>query len=232
MVFSHDARGDRAVQSLGQGLPLRVVDVALRVAVPLPVAQRKHTSHVQPAVGAQDEVQFEAHVACVHTREVHAGVVAVGHRAGTYDRLVHPERVVTVQVDRKDARAEPVAYLGREDLFVQRVGVLGVARGALQERAAREERGAADVAQVGEHVVFLVDVVVGASLDRVTDEVHVLGLGVCGVVVEAVVAPVAGVGNRTRYEGVEVFLRPLQLGEYAFLVYVAVVVAVNLVADL
>uniref|UniRef100_UPI003AB31BDC hypothetical protein n=1 Tax=Phocaeicola sp. TaxID=2773926 RepID=UPI003AB31BDC len=42
---------------------------------------------------------------------------------------------------------------------------------------------------------------VGTALDRVTDEVHVLGLGVCGVVVEAVVAPVAGVGNRTRYEG-------------------------------
>ena len=103
----------------------------------------------------------------------------------------------------------------------------------LCRNAPPEKKGrAADVSEVGEYVVLVGDVVVGAALDRVSEEVHVVRLGVFGIVVEAVVAPVSGVGDRTRDECVELVARPLELCEYALLVDVSVVVAVDLVAHL
>ena len=171
-------------------------------------------------------------MAGIHAAQVDAGVVAVGHLRRADERLVHPERVVGVEVGGEDTRAEAVSEFGREDALVERVGVGHVARGALQECAAREEGRAADVSEVGEYVVLVGDVVVGAALDRVSEEVHVVRLGVFGIVVEAVVAPVSGVGDRTRDECVELVARPLELCEYALLVDVSVVVAVDLVAHL
>ena len=161
----------------------------------------------------------------------HVEGVAFAAAAGlaVVEALVHPLGVVGVDVGCEDAAAEAVAHFEGHDLFVEGVGVAVVGVLRVDERGV-EHRGAADEAGVEEDVVLVGQVVVDAAFDVAAQVVLLAGLGVVGVVVEAVVAPVAGVGQAAGDEGGELVAVVFQLGEDAFGHDVAVVVAEDDVA--
>ena len=95
---------------------------------------------------------------------------------------------------------ESVANLGREHLLVYSFLIELVGFGVAHEDTA-EERSAAYVADIEEHIVVAVNVVVYTTLDCSAYEILCLGAGT--VVVEEVAAPVSVVVERTGKHKIE-----------------------------
>ena len=152
VVLGHDARSYRTIEFRGHRLTLRVVDVTARVARPNPITDRNHTRQVHPAGGLVAEIQLDTHVAGIDTGHVYTSVVAIRHELRTHVGLIHPERVVGVEVDAQLLATQTVATLYREYLLVYSIGVGHVARRRLEEGTTREEGGARDVTYVEEDI--------------------------------------------------------------------------------
>ncbi len=171
-------------------------------------------------------------MACVDALKVeHEAVVGAGYGARAHDGTVEPLGVVSVEGEGEDAAGEAVADLERVGFLVDSVIVDDVA-GVVGCESVGEERSAADVAGIEEDVVVSVYVVVCSALDLSAEEVDLVGLAVCVVVVEMVVAPVGGIAHGTGEDEVEFFLKRgvFNLSVDAFLKGVALEVAVDDVA--
>ena len=139
MVVSKYARRNGAAEVF-QRLAVLVVEVALCVAVPNPVAQREHTFEFEPFYWTVCEVHLHAHVACVYALHIErvavACVFARSDFAAAGRCLVFPVCVVGVGYEREYRIVESVADFIRNYFLVYGVRVDCVALGRCQERAA------------------------------------------------------------------------------------------------
>ena len=126
MIFGLDPRSMSnftLVRPVLHRLAGRVIEISLGIAIPTPVTHREHTTNIQPLEGFGNEIKFDTLVdsvdtAHVDTDTVYEYTVAVLQINTTAHGLVHPLRVIQVQVSCQELGTETITQLCREHLLV------------------------------------------------------------------------------------------------------------------
>ena len=136
MIFGSNTRSDCTFK-VCQRIACRIIEISCGIAVPLPIANRNHTSHIQPTERTEFQIQFHSHMLGIHACHIqHKPVVrSICRRIITSlgCSLIQPFSEISIQISTENPAFEAISYFCREYFFINGIRIRFITCGTIQE---------------------------------------------------------------------------------------------------